>query len=178
MFDAVLIGSIGSRVACTLIFLTSLFLILLVLVQRGRGGGLSGAFGGMGGQSAFGAKAGDTFTRVTVVVASCWIVLCILTAKFIGSNQQSRFATAAGGEQRAPSNPEDGTTADDGATSLTTESPATEPPATGPGPVNPAAADSLPAESDNDDFDDSDIPSGTPADAASVEDPKPEAPDP
>ncbi len=61
-----------------LIFIVSLFLILLVLVQRGRGGGLSGAFGGMGGQSAFGAKAGDTFTKVTVATAAIWILLCML----------------------------------------------------------------------------------------------------
>ena len=56
----------------------SIFLILLVLVQRGRGGGLVGAFGGMGGQSAFGAKAGDLFTRITVVTVSIWILFCIL----------------------------------------------------------------------------------------------------
>jgi preprotein translocase subunit SecG len=61
-----------------LMFLTSLFLILLVLVQRGRGGGLAGAFGGMGGQSAFGTKAGDLFTRLTMGVAGFWIVLCVL----------------------------------------------------------------------------------------------------
>jgi len=60
-----------------LMFLTALILILLVLVQRGRGGGLSGALGGMGGQSAFGTKAGDLFTRITVVVAAVWIALCI-----------------------------------------------------------------------------------------------------
>ena len=39
--------------------LVSLFLILVILVQRGRGGGLTGALGGMGGASAFGTKAGD-----------------------------------------------------------------------------------------------------------------------
>ena len=60
-----------------LMFFTALILILLVLVQRGRGGGLSGALGGMGGQSAFGTKAGDLFTRITVVVATIWIALCI-----------------------------------------------------------------------------------------------------
>ena len=48
----------------------SIFLILLVLVQRGRGGGLAGALGGSGGSSAFGAKAGDTFTIITSVSAS------------------------------------------------------------------------------------------------------------
>lgn len=60
-----------------LLFLASLFLILLVLVQRGKGGGLAGAFGGMGGQSAFGTKAGDLFTKVTIGVAFFWILLCM-----------------------------------------------------------------------------------------------------
>ena len=62
-----------------MLVVTSLFLILLVLIQRGRGGGLAGALGGMGGQSAFGTKAGDMFTRITVGVAAFWIVLCILS---------------------------------------------------------------------------------------------------
>jgi preprotein translocase subunit SecG len=31
----------------------------------------------MGGQSAFGAKAGDVFTRVTMVTAGIWIALCM-----------------------------------------------------------------------------------------------------
>ncbi len=60
----------------------SVFLILLVLIQQGRGGGLAGAFGGLGGQSAFGTRAGDVFTRVTIVVASVWILLCILTLSY------------------------------------------------------------------------------------------------
>ncbi len=64
----------------------SIFLIMLVLVQRGRGGGLAGAFGGMGGQSAFGAKAGDVFTRVTIGVATVWILLCILSVKVLSSH--------------------------------------------------------------------------------------------
>jgi preprotein translocase subunit SecG len=63
---------------------SSLFLIALVLIQRGRGGGLAGALGGMGGQSAFGTKAGDVFTRITVVAASCWILLCILALNVLG----------------------------------------------------------------------------------------------
>ncbi len=49
-----------------LLFVTAIFLIVLVLIQRGKGGGLAGAFGGMGGQSAFGTKAGDLFTRITI----------------------------------------------------------------------------------------------------------------
>jgi preprotein translocase subunit SecG len=61
-----------------LIVLTSVFLILLVLIQRGKGGGLAGAFGGMGGSSAFGTKAGDVFTRVTIVTASIWMGLLMI----------------------------------------------------------------------------------------------------
>lgn len=62
-----------------LLFVSSLFLILLVLVQRGKGGGLTGALGGMGGQSAFGAKAGDAFTRITIGTAIVWLMLCMVT---------------------------------------------------------------------------------------------------
>ena len=68
-----------------LLFLTALFLILLVLVQRGKGGGLAGAFGGMGGQSAFGTKAGDMFTKITVVVAAVWIILCVISVYALDS---------------------------------------------------------------------------------------------
>jgi len=33
----------------------------------------------MGGQSAFGTKAGDTFTRITIGVATFWILLCVVS---------------------------------------------------------------------------------------------------
>jgi preprotein translocase subunit SecG len=61
-----------------LILVVSIFMILLILVQRGKGGGLTGALGGMGGQSAFGTRAGDLFTRITVVTAIIWISLCLV----------------------------------------------------------------------------------------------------
>jgi len=80
----------------SMLVLTSLFLILLVLVQRGRGGGLAGALGGMGGQSAFGTKAGDLFTKITVGVAAVWIVLCILATNLL-SRQQSLLSSELGG---------------------------------------------------------------------------------
>ena len=73
--------------------LSSLFLILLVLIQRGRGGGLAGAFGGAGGQSAFGTKAGDVFTKITIGVAAFWILLCILALNILG-RQQSKFSAS------------------------------------------------------------------------------------
>ena len=79
-----------------MLVVTSLFLILLVLIQRGRGGGLAGALGGMGGQSAFGTKAGDMFTRITVGVAAFWIVLCILSINVL-SRQRPLLRQNLGG---------------------------------------------------------------------------------
>ncbi len=79
-----------------LLVFTALFLILLVLIQRGRGGGLAGALGGMGGQSAFGAKAGDVFTKITIGVAAFWILLCIVAVNVLG-RQQSLLSGDLGG---------------------------------------------------------------------------------
>jgi len=53
------------------------FLILVILLQKGRGGGFSGAFGGAGGSSTFGAKTGDVFTWITVVVAGVFVGLTV-----------------------------------------------------------------------------------------------------
>ena len=58
---------LGLLLLQVLLILVSLFLMMLILVQRGKGGGLTGALGGMGGQSAFGSKAGDAFTKITVI---------------------------------------------------------------------------------------------------------------
>jgi len=69
-----------------LLLFTALFLILLVLVQRGKGGGLAGALGGMGGQSAFGTKAGDMFTKITIGVAAFWIVLCLVSVRILSTS--------------------------------------------------------------------------------------------
>jgi preprotein translocase subunit SecG len=67
------------------VLLTSVFLILLVLIQRGKGGGLSGAFGGAGGSSAFGSRAGDLFTRITIIVAAVWVSLIMILIKVLPS---------------------------------------------------------------------------------------------
>ena len=74
-----------STLFAILISATSIFLILLILVQRGRGGGLTGALGGMGGQSAFGTKSGDVFTKITVWTTFVWIVICIAAVKMLGT---------------------------------------------------------------------------------------------
>ena len=47
------------------------FLILVVLLQQGKGGGMGSAFGGGGGQTVFGgAGAGNFLTRLTAIAAN------------------------------------------------------------------------------------------------------------
>jgi len=87
-----------------LLFLTAVFLIVLVLIQRGKGGGLAGALGGMGGQSAFGTKAGDLFTRITIGVAAFWILLCMISLWTFG--QQKNLISGSSAPASAPAAPE------------------------------------------------------------------------
>ncbi|MGN6543624.1 MAG: preprotein translocase subunit SecG [Aureliella sp.] len=87
-----LIGVMAQYVFGIAIFVTSVFLVMLVLVQRGRGGGLVGALGGPGGQSALGTKAGDIFTRITIVVAAIWIFLCAAAVRVLNPSDSSGLA--------------------------------------------------------------------------------------
>ena len=61
--------------------LLSLLLMLVVLIQRGKGGGLIGAFGGVGGSSPFGSRAGDAFTKFTLYLALAWAVVIMFGVK-------------------------------------------------------------------------------------------------
>jgi preprotein translocase subunit SecG len=124
----------------------ALFLIALVLIQRGRGGGLAGAFGGAGGQSAFGTKAGDLFTRITVVTAAIWIVLCIAATNLLGTRTSrlspalggaAATADAEGGLDMEPAEPETKPAADGDAANEPAEPPAGDAAAE---PAAPAAA--------------------------------------
>jgi len=74
--------SFGQIALAWLLIGTCLLLMLVILLQRGRGGGLAGAFGGGGGSSAFGAKTGDVFTWITVILAGFFITLAVV-ANFV-----------------------------------------------------------------------------------------------
>lgn len=78
------------------VILLALFLIGLVLIQRGKGGGLAGAFGGVGGSSPFGSKAGDAFTRITIWVAAIWILLIMVQVKVANNVGPSSGANLPG----------------------------------------------------------------------------------
>ena len=95
-----------------ILILTALSLILIILVQRGKGGGLAGAFGGMGGQSAFGTKAGDTFTKFTIGLATFWIILCVVSVAVLRTSSKLNTGVTntanAPAKQTAPSQPDKG----------------------------------------------------------------------
>ena len=97
---------------------TALIVIILVMLQRGKGGGLAGALGGMGGQSAFGTKAGDLFTKITVGVATVWIFISIFAAiyaPYMSGVQISGTQSAPQNPGQAPSVPDAGKPADSAA---------------------------------------------------------------
>jgi preprotein translocase subunit SecG len=99
------------HVAIPLVFvLVCLLLILVILLQKGRGGGLAGAFGGSGGYSAFGAKTGDVFTWITVSLAGLFVIVACMGVWFYVPEEEKapakgQLTNTPGPEQpaRAPS---------------------------------------------------------------------------
>ena len=62
----------------TLFIIVCVFMILLILIQKGRGGGLASAFGGAGGNTAFGSKTGDVLTWATSIVFGIFLLLAVV----------------------------------------------------------------------------------------------------
>ena len=58
--------------------LVCLVLILVILLQAGRGGGLSEAFSGNVGQTLFGTKANVFLTKATTACAVLFLVTCLI----------------------------------------------------------------------------------------------------
>jgi preprotein translocase subunit SecG len=81
-----------------ILLLLGLFMILLVLIQRGKGGGLIGALGGTGGSSPFGSRAGDQFTRLTIYVACVWLFLTMVQVLAIQGEWRERKQSGGFGQ--------------------------------------------------------------------------------
>lgn len=62
----------------TLFVFVCLVLIGLVLIQKGRGGGMISAFSGGGGHTPFGSKTGDVLTWATSIVFGVFVLLAIV----------------------------------------------------------------------------------------------------
>lgn len=91
-------GDVFAHLLNFLILVVSVFMILLVLIQRGKGGGLIGALGGSGGSSPFGSRAGDQFTRITIYVALVWLLLIMIQVRVIQSSPGSMAFVGVGGQ--------------------------------------------------------------------------------
>jgi preprotein translocase subunit SecG len=87
-----------------LMIVVCILMVLVVLVQRGRGGGLSGAFGSGGGSnSAFGTKTGDVFTTITVVFFVVFMLLAIgLAYRFKATSKPEPVTTGPAGAASEP----------------------------------------------------------------------------
>src|SRR5215218_1728907 len=135
---------------CLILFIfICVFMILLILIQKGRGGGLASAFGGAGGNTAFGSKTGDVLTWATSIVFGIFLVLAI-ALNLISNSMDHRFRDQASraaeiqplpqpSSQTFPGMPTGGTAPRD------VEAPTTTPPAPTPAPAAPAPAAPAPA---------------------------------
>ena len=76
-----------------------LMLMLIVLIQRGKGGGLAGAFGGAGGSSPFGSRAADQFVKITLWLAGVWVLVIMIQVKVVkvDSVDEAKTAVITGG---------------------------------------------------------------------------------
>ncbi len=92
----------------TLLFmLCSLALILVVLVQKGRGGGLSGALGGGMASGLMGSKTGDFLTWVTIGMVGMFLLLAVIMAKFYRPSVSDYGPAPI--QQQQPANQQQGT---------------------------------------------------------------------
>ncbi len=118
----------------TIYVVDSLVLVLVVLLQRGKGGDMASAFGGGSSQTAFGARAGATLlTRATTVCAVlfmlCAIILGVMSERGPGSVLSGTTPPAApAGATETPAAP-----ATPGTPAPANTAPATPAPATPPG---------------------------------------------
>ena len=105
--NLLLLADFKAAILGLLLTFLSVFLIMLILIQRGKGGGLTGALGGPGGQSAFGSKAGDTFTLITIVVALVWGFTCAFTMWLLGTQSADPITDDIANIQAGPGDGED-----------------------------------------------------------------------
>jgi len=116
-------------VAVGIYVIVCLTLILVVLLQQGKGGSMANAFGGGATQAAFGARSGATvLSRATTVCA----VLFVIGALYIGISGQRGGGGSSVVGGRAP--------ASSGAPANPAPAPAQPAPKPTPAPATPAPA--------------------------------------
>jgi len=116
-------------------------LIFIILIQKGKGGGLSSAFSGMGASSLLGTKTGDALTWITIGCVGLFLVIGIVLVKFYKPSSPTGLQKTIETNQPMPP-------AGDGAATPTTDTTGTPVEATSgaaaPAPVTPATGNSPP----------------------------------
>ncbi len=138
--------SILLNLLTAVLILVSVFLILVVLAQKAKDGGMGAALGGGAAEAAFGAETGNVLSKSTIYAAIIFFVLAFTL--YLGRIYERKHAAADAGSA-LPAIAVPATTAA-AATANTTAAPAvklpaaTTPPAT-PAPTTPAPAAATPA---------------------------------
>ena len=92
-----------------ILFLISLFLILLVLVQLPKKeAGLGTAFGGGTTDALFGAGAGNVLTQLTKYCTILFLVLCLVLARMNKLDSETNTASTDKGKKEQPAQPGNG----------------------------------------------------------------------
>ena len=86
-------GIFGGIVLVVLV-INTVALCGLILIQRGKGGGLAGAFGGGGVEQAFGTRATTMAQKATGVLAAMYIILTIALGIAIGKSHEGGGSAA------------------------------------------------------------------------------------
>ena len=92
-----------------LIIIVSVLLTIVVLMQASKGGGLAGTFGGAGMGAVFGVRrTADFLSRMTTILASAFIVLCLLINLFFLPGKSSNESVIQSGptQQQVPTIPQ------------------------------------------------------------------------
>jgi preprotein translocase subunit SecG len=77
------------------LILVSLFIVLVVLAQKSKDGGMGAALGGGAAEAAFGAETGNVLSKSTIYAAVLFFVLAF--ALYLGRIYESKHAAAVAG---------------------------------------------------------------------------------
>jgi len=94
------------NVVAVLFVICCVSLVLIILIQKGRGGGLSGAFGGAMAGGILGSKTGDFLTWVTIVLVGVFLTLAVVMAKFYKPAQVGDYDVSPQTQQQPLESPE------------------------------------------------------------------------
>lgn len=90
--------------------LVTVVMVLAILLQSGKGGGLA-SLGGMGGENLLGARAATPIAKTTYVMGALFLFICMLTSRLSQLQAAPGLDTLPSGGQRPPAEQVEGTPA-------------------------------------------------------------------